>query len=317
MLEAVQYTFSLPTIHVDNVDVHASLSSAILRLPSTLPDPCRIVRAIMWAQNPLVFPGDARGDITLAVDPGSQYCQAAGFPAQQNPTDFVYYLKTIGVFEAALGAKRAQLMGHSPPVAYRASNNDCIVFAPELLGTPYAMDMYVGIVAESVHGDLEPPTWTTIYNAIFDTDVAGNNNISIRQFLGPFGSLPTFTQMRVHVSALASGCVLNHLSIGIQSGTGPNTAATPVELKFNGVNGISLGPNSGAWTDPLPFAFGAGDVLAITADLFNGQNFWAYKATVADSNYSTTVPSWNTAVMGGSPVFQVHRLHVIDQIQVS
>lgn len=325
MSETVQYVFVRPPFVAGSGSAGAR---AVLRLEDVvpdLPDPILITSGRIWVQEPFIFPADAGGDIAVAVDPRGQYVAANGWPATELPNQpMIQYLKTIAIFEASPGhCKRMQVFDLSnAPVAYRRSQGDCIIFAPELLGTG-TIWAFLQINWRQV-GDIIPPTapppppeGATVYSITLDSNTAGNANTAIRMMLAGLTPGPT-NKVRVRVSARDSACTINAASVGVRSGATPNTVATPAQLLFGGNAGVTIPPNTSIYSDWLSFEFLAGDTLAVTFDLFNGPtaNNWAYKATSSDDNYQSTVPSYNTAVLGGTVTPQANRTHIIDRVEV-
>lgn len=325
MTETVQYVFMRQPFVAGSGSVAAR---AVLRLEDVvpdLPDTILITGTRIWAQEPFIFPNDAGGDVAVAVDPRGQYVAANGWPnVEQQHQPMIQYLKTIGIFEASPGhCKRMQVfdLGNSP-VAYRRTQGDVILFAPEFLGSG-TLWLFLQVNWRQV-GDIIPPApppppegATTVYSIALDSNTAGNANMAIRVMLAGMTPGPT-NKVRIRVSARESACTINSTSIGVRDGSTPNTVAPPAQLLFGSNAGIALAPNTSIYSDWLPFQFVAGDTLAVTFDLFNGvsANNWAYKAVSSDSNYQSAVPSYNAAVLGGVVTPQANRTHIIDQVQV-
>lgn len=325
MSETVQYVIVRPPFVASSGSLGARAIIRLEDLVPDLPDPILITSGRIWVQEPFVFPADAGGDIAVAVDPRGQYVAANGWPATELPHQpMIQYLKTIAIFEASPGhCKRMQVFDLShAPVAYRKSQGDCIIFAPEFLGTGTIWP-FLQINWRQV-GDIVPPAppppppeGTTVYSIALDSNTAGNANMAIRMMLAGLTPGPT-NKVRIRVTARESACTINNASVGVRDGSTSNTVAQPAQLLFGGNAGVTLSPNSSAYSDWLPFSFVASDNLAVTFDLFNGAaaNNWAYKASSSDNNYQSTVPSYSTAVLGGTVTPQTGRTHIIDQVQV-
>ena len=84
--------------------------------------------------------------------------------------------------------------------------------------------------------------WTEIWSATLTADSVGNEGYSYRQYaLGfPTGS---WTQLRLTLEGPGSvaAVTLDHVSVGVWTGTNYNTTATPAEVKFSGSSGVTLG----------------------------------------------------------------------------
>ena len=113
-------------------------------------------------------------------------------------------------------------------------------------------------------------------------------------------------QLRVRIKAGTSGrTTLSRVSVGKLGASQPNTAATPVELKFGGLSGLDIGPSEAMWSDWLNFSTTAGDTLVVVADYAaTGGNFawngWPPpNPSNADEWYKYTTASWDQATVSG------------------
>lgn len=299
--QSVQYNFVIP-----------NPVNRILRLPSFAPDPCPIVGTLMFCQNPETgFPSWAYGDISVAVDPRSAYCNASGFPTNQFEEPL--FLKTIAIMETIPGRPRGVHKRFRRPIMYSAGNGDCLVFAPEMHNISNML-LYLGVIWLQ-DGDIPDQAGTGIFSTTFDASVSANANISLRSIISPSPQIAS-SVVRIRVSSGADYMTLQNFSIGVRDGTSPNMVAAPVPVTFGSMPDLTLAPYSRRWSDWVSLTRGATDQLLVNLDLFNGSNAWAYRTSGVGGSYASAVASFDAAVMRGSPAFVAGRGHIVDQAEV-
>jgi len=147
--------------------------------------------------------------------------------------------------------------------------------------------------------------------------LAGDNaiapNISVR--IGVAVAAGSGTQVRVTLKAGASSSVgvqgisCSHVSIGVSTGTLPNTTATPLEIKFGGVSGVTLNTSLAQQTSDFTLLSGltwtSTDTLVIICDQDATINFDAAQVGAATIGAFAAVwekaatTSWNVAAPAG------------------
>lgn len=283
-----------------------------------LPSVVYLTRTLIWNQMAdRDYLAGCMGDISLGVDPGKQFTIASGFPATENAIPL--FIKFLGALEFMPGASHQKIETYDPPIAYHPYR-DCIIVAPEVgINSAQSVDIRLGFSFQAdadlnVAVEAPPPTGTTdAFRATLDANSAGNPNYCIRPVI-PAISVGG-TQIRVHVSALQSACIINHASIGVQSGTTSSTTTVPVELKFGGASGVTVPANQGAWSDWTDFQTLSGQKLLATFSLFNSSNSWAYKKANGSGTLISSTDCWNTADMPGATA-QEGRTHIVDRVQI-
>jgi hypothetical protein len=282
-----------------------------------LPNPLYVTKVFLWTEMGAsgLLPATITGNVSLGIDPGKRYARLSGFPVIQNSS--AQYLKTLGAMELFPRGSIQSWKDFDPPLSYHAGT-DAIILAPECNGGP-TINFYVALYFIST-GDLSTlPMPIVTYDAPADSITLNNAPISIRNII----PAQTGSKIRVHANAgpqqnaPGSFSSASHVSVCIQSGSGPNCIASPVELKFLGVSGYFLGPGMVLWSDWTPFPVTSGqNLLVITSftDTANKNDF-GYKATSAFGNWSSSVDGWNQAVIPGTPSFQANRTHAIDGVQ--
>lgn len=302
MISPVEFTVQIPPFLASTGGVNQ-----ILKLPTWVPDPCQITRVIMWSQNE-DFPSDASGDITLAIDPFSDYCINAGFPAHQLTAPNLS--KTIGMMFVRPGQPRGIYTDFATPILYSNAQNDSIIFAPET-GGAFDIQMDLGFQFLSP-ADIVIPTGTNVYSLTLDSQTT-NSGIAIRDVATCAGIAGC--KARVRVSAGAAGFYCNSASIGIRSGETSTMAAAPIPLTFQGQAWCYL-PSGFLWSDWVTLIKAPEDQLLVSFDMFNVSNTWAYKATATDGNYSAPVANSGNATMAGAVTWQANRTHIVDRIEI-
>ena len=282
-----------------------------------LPNPCRITRVFIWNETNEDYPSDMVGNISFAIDPGKEYIKASGFPETQ--TSGPLYLKTLGILEMRTGMDHEKVYEFNPPLAYRPYQ-DAIVVAPETFTTAnYTAQIYLGICFEA-ENDISsvtesiPVGATAVYQSTLDSLNANLANYSIRNLIPAISA--GGTQVRVRVSAGSLCSVVNHASVGIQSGATSGTTAAPVELKFGGNSGVTIAAYKSVWSDWVNLTTTQRQNLLATVSMFGSATNWAYKTINADGNWNSQSDSWNTAAMQGTVTHQPTRSHIVDGVQV-
>jgi hypothetical protein len=141
---------------------------------------------------------------------------------------------------------------------------------------------------------------TVIFTNTFTGDDNGNANFSIRNVVAITGGAQG--QIRATFAASSSGALsTSHCSIGIWSGTGPNTTATPTELTFGGASGFSISSGASITSDWINFGgFTASDRLVAIFDAGANGNFIDDSASTGNTNwFKAAATSCNVAAPTG------------------
>lgn len=291
-----------------------------------LPNPVYITSAVTWNEmgSELLLPAGIRGNVTVGVDPGKQYLRASGFP----PTQFIMpqFTKTLAAWEIFPSGSIQSWREFSPPIGYRAGQ-DAILIGPECTTPPgsplFTMNFSLNIRFQNV-GDLTSLPMPIVTYAGYSNDgvSVGNTSTSVRNVVPAKDG----TKIRVHASSGPFGkadepnfspSVASHVSVCIQSGTGPNCTATPTELRFNATPGVSNGPGSRLWSDWTDFTASLGQNLLVIESFTaaGSNNVIGYRATAPNGVWVSPVDGWNEATMPGSPTFRANRTLGIDGVQ--
>jgi hypothetical protein len=288
----------------------------------TLPNPAYITGFIAFDEAHTVasYGANTYGCVSFAVDPARRYMSTSRFPQQQLALPDT--LKTLGVLRIAAGSAAISIdKQFSPPIAYRPG--DAIIVGPQGFG-PLGGGLYemlrlsLGFRILAEQDLIARPTSgpVSVFQAPLNTNSAGNNNLCIRNVFPRL--ILGGNQIRVKIAALSSPCVVQRISVGIRNGLSPDTIAAPVELLCAGGHGVSVAANSEQWSDWGSLTTQPGQSVLGNVSLFNGTgaNAWAFRTMSGADSYSSNVDAWNTAAMGGTPVLQRGRTHVISDVQV-
>lgn len=254
--------------------------------PLTLP--ARIIGCEIWNQMAGDYPAGCSGDVSVALDPGRHYITKAGFPTTENCQPFL--LETLGVLEFMPGKSHDTHRPFNPPIVYHAG--DGIVFAPEVGGaaaTQFSIYCRFDIEAE---GDF-PLLSGIVLDMPSDKEATGT--YCTRLLIPSIAS--GGSQVAVHVTAGASGCVLTHMSAGIQA-SGSTMTATPAQLLFGAAAGVTLPAGGDAWFVGT-LATTSGQSLLINAETAGAYPYRDVLPAGVLSWYSTTA-NYNSATMSGA-----------------
>ena len=125
---------------------------------------------------------------------------------------------------------------------------------------------------------------TTIFTDTLNSSDSGNAGLSLRDVLTITGGAQG--QVRATFTGKAgSPTKVDHASIGIATGTGSNTTATPVELTFGGVSGFTF-PNGSTnivsdWVNLSGFTSANKLVVIIDLDATTGGGDYAIDAAAS------------------------------------
>lgn len=283
-----------------------------------LPDPLYITRVSLWNQNSMPYPAESRGHVALAIDPRGQYAAESGFPQQQ--ATLPYFLKSLAIYEPMPSGPKGYVQAFNPPVAYRASQGDLLIWVPEVDGTgPMHVTATVYFLA---NGDIPepppepaPPDATTVYQITLVAQ-AGPTGTALCHRARVLGIAAGGSEARVRFTALQQPTIIEAASVGIRSGATSSTTAPPVPLTFAGQPGVTVSPGQSVWSDWVGLATVAGQDLLVTTWQANlPENWWGFTENAAGGWYSL-VDSTGSAAMLGTPVNQETRAHVLDRVQV-
>jgi hypothetical protein len=154
---------------------------------------------------------------------------------------------------------------------------------------------------------------TVFANSTLSTDnTSGGSSgyrIAVAPATGGSGQVRVTLQAGAGAVLNVQGVVCDHVSIGVAA-TAPNTAATPVELKFGGVSGVKLDtPNAQGTSDFSTLSFLSTDTLIIICDQTAGESWDAAQngtATVGAFGgvyFKASTASWNQATVTGFTPF--------------
>ena len=153
-----------------------------------LPDPLYITKNVIWFDGVGPVDSSTIGAITVAVDPGQKYIQAAGFPSAQRFEP--QYLKPLGILELRNVGVRRFSEDYNPPVAYRSG--DAVIIAPYCTGgAPGSVmtSLFLAVNYKATADIPNPPTSAPPHQLLvghFDTVSSGNPASSVRSVVpGP------------------------------------------------------------------------------------------------------------------------------------
>jgi hypothetical protein len=105
-----------------------------------------------------------------------------------------------------------------------------------------------------------------IFSRTLDTDTSVASNISMRQSCGSLAA--GGTRARVRFEAPASGTFFcDNAAIGVRTGTGFATVATPVELLFSAASGFTIANGTQITSDWATLTFADTDTLIVIMDV--------------------------------------------------
>jgi hypothetical protein len=303
-----------------------------------LPNPAYITQMDLHDERGLTPYGPASyGNITFALDDARRYSATAGFPLVQ--TTLPDALVSMGGWTIWPNQYPAATVSHvySPPLAYRPG--DSIVVGAECMGrnaleqatstvgprgdsvalTPgyEVIRLSLGVKLATHMGFAPRPTSGSVYLGNMTGSVVGvAANYCIRDVIPP---LPfDGTQVRARFLARAdTTMVARTISVGVRQDNTPSTRAQPVEMLVGGRSGMVLGPNTTVWTDWVPLAVHAGDMLMVSMDLLNGVNSYSYRdMSVAGSYFQPDLACALSASMGGTITHVQQRTYGVVEFQV-
>jgi hypothetical protein len=137
------------------------------------------------------------------------------------------------------------------------------------------------------------------------TAASSGYRIAVAPVSGGSGQVRVTLQAGAGAVLNVQGIVCDHVSIGVAA-TAPNTAATPVELKFGGVSGVKLDTaNATGTSDFSTLSFLSTDTLIIVCDQGAAegwdaaQNGTATIGGVGNVYFKASTASWNQATVTG------------------
>lgn len=151
-----------------------------------------------------------------------------------------------------------------------------------------------------------PPPPDVVFSTTLKNASSGFPGGSARTIIGPIAEA-SLGLVRVTFS-YSAGFVVDHISIGVASGTAGNTVAMPVELKTNGQSGFNQPVNAGSFTtDWTAFNWAANNNLVVIFDWSaSGNGNCDVIVSVTAHNACEFVfdkPSYNEAIASGSTGF--------------
>lgn len=143
---------------------------------------------------------------------------------------------------------------------------------------------------------------TSLYTATLNENGAANEGYSMRNVCSSLGSSGSWRQIRVRFVAATSGAnfTTTNASVGIRS-SNANTTATPTELKFSGVSGFDLAPNTTITSDWTDFNFSSTDSLIVIFDVYavSGGNLRIVLTGSTDAYAKAATQSYNSSSVTG------------------
>lgn len=109
---------------------------------------------------------------------------------------------------------------------------------------------------------------TTIWTETLGAAGSGWESYSVRNIATSLSA--GGTQVRVRFQSAGGSLQLDNASIGIRT-SNADTASTPVELKFSGASGFTIGSGSQITSDWADLTFSSSDTLIVVLD-FNASN---------------------------------------------
>lgn len=293
-------------------------------LDQYLPDSCPIAAATYWIdaappnQTGGPIPAGFAGNVAFGIDVGGALV-TAGWPQLQRFEPIL--INTLVVAEIFASGNRGTRWLHNPPMDYRPNSGDVINLSPQI-GTPDVPASLQGtflLLEFALNGGLRDlPIPAYLFQKAQDTpDGGGGLNYSIRNLVP--GPPIAATQVRFHFNHLYNAtraCVVDHASVGIQSGNTSSTIGTPTPLLFATQPAFSIYPDTGQWSDWVNLAVAPSQNLLVTGSLFNaGVNYWSTTINGGLGTWLATSDSWNTADLQGTVISQPTRTHLIDRAQ--
>lgn len=282
-----------------------------------LPNPAYITGTMIWVDGVNPIPAATYGNLGFAIDPGMKWTTIAGFPDLQHRA--IFGLKPIAHMQLLPQGQQFVKERIWPPMSY--STGDVMIVAPECESGATPLPVFETYLNINFLAPLIEP------RVLFKVDDAypssGNPTAHLRSMIP--GPSTAATKVRVKIQsnwAQTSTVKMDHMVIGLQSGTGPDMQATPVVLTFNGLPAPTLLNKAGwIWSDWVPLNIPAGQNLIVGASIFSrtSGNVWdiAMPPSGFGAWHSFTVDSWNSATMQGSDIgFHAQWTHVIGQVQV-
>jgi len=157
---------------------------------------------------------------------------------------------------------------------------------------------------------------TTVYNnpTIAGTDGGITTGISMRIGVavgfasGSGGQVRVTLKTASNASSGVQGIKCDHVSVGVAA-TAPNTAATPVEVKFGGVSGVTLDTAGASATSDFSAVSSISwlntDTLVVVCDQNTGETWIASSGGTATVGafgpvfWKAATTSWNVATVSG------------------
>lgn len=145
---------------------------------------------------------------------------------------------------------------------------------------------------------------TTIYTSTLPGTDSGNAGISWRDVLTITGSGLGQVRVTFHTPG-GTSTVVDHASIGISTGTGTATTATPVELTFAGGHGFTYGTTAASFVSDWVnlSGFTGSNKLVVIMDLNATTGGGDYSVNTSSTNATGTFYSasatWNVASPAG------------------
>lgn len=240
--------------------------------------------------NQMPFPAGSSGNFRVAVAT-PDYIEASGCPTSENCTEFG--LLSLGTLRAVAGGEQdVRFDFPQMPILYRRGI-DKIFIGPELPATQ-TFEFHVAIMVNGPDSMWPADSGTTVWSLPL-TSAASGGPFCIRNLvaIGMGGG-----HVDVQFVAPVGGCTIINASVGIQA-SGPNVAAAPVPLLFNGQTGITLG-RLGRARGKAALAMTAGQSLLVNVMLTgayafhagSGQSWVGTTDSYASANMLGTVGSY-------------------------
>jgi len=284
------------------------------------PDEIRISEVLVSDQNADAYPPDTRGRISIGPDPLGLYLAESNFGPVEELCwpDVTAYLGHAHFRPGVIDAWPS--LRHDPEVVMRS--NDLFVVAPEVAGAdsrPFQCMFSLGIVSTTGGWKLWPGT---VFRSkmTYDRAPVGGQKFCLRSVTPPITA--GGTQIRVRLTSWASGMSPARVSIGVQSGTGPNMVAAPVPMALAGNPLITLPPHRSEDTDWADLVTAPGDRIIVNISLFSATNAWAGASRRDRTSWYVVdgQDSYASATMLGSVNVQTGatdgRTHCVDCVQV-
>lgn len=295
-----------------------------------LPDEFTISKVLMSLQAPWLCPVGFYGRVAIVADPGGLFTaemdwllksdplagQEDGWPLQLKP------LATLEVWPGSISGP------HVPWVAVRDSLVGPVTLrrGDRLLVVPETNNVDISAVAFGNFAVFAAPM-IPMELGCFPLDTGVIHAMPLNRSAPPASMPPGCrtvipntacgSQVQVHFSAGADGLSIAHASVGMQSGPGLASMATPpVPLSFNGSPGINLAPGTGAWGAANIAVTGAPIIVDLNCG--GGPYGWAYKNRAAPPivSYLSNTASYGSAAMGAITAAQNGRVHGFDCVKV-